>query len=75
MIDRAVADAAFLLKEGDVSAPVQGRFGTVLVQVLEIEPEKVRSFEDVSGELKQELGTARAKSRSRSCTTRSRTRV
>ena len=62
MIDRAVADAAFALKEGEVSAPVQGRFGTALVQVLEIEPEKVRSFEEVAGELKRELATARAKS-------------
>jgi peptidyl-prolyl cis-trans isomerase D len=62
VIDRAVADAAFALKEGEVSAPVQGRFGTVLVQVLKIEPEQVRSFEQVAGELKQELATARAKS-------------
>jgi peptidyl-prolyl cis-trans isomerase D len=62
MIDRGVADAAFALKEGEVSAPVQGRFGTVLVQVRKIEPEKVRPFEEVSGELKQELATARAKS-------------
>ena len=62
LIDRAVADAAFALKEGEVSAPVQGRFGTVLVQVLKIEPEQVRSFEQVAGELKQELATARAKS-------------
>jgi peptidyl-prolyl cis-trans isomerase D len=61
MIDRAVADAAFALKEGEVSAPIQGRFGTVLVQVLKIEPEKVRPFEEVAGELKQELATARAK--------------
>lgn len=61
MIDRAVADAAFALKEGEVSAPVQGRFGTVLVRVLKIEPEQVRSFESVAGELKQELATARAK--------------
>jgi peptidyl-prolyl cis-trans isomerase D len=61
MIDRAVADAAFALKEGEVSAPVQGRFGTVLVQVLKIEPEQVRPFEAVAGELKQELATARAK--------------
>ncbi len=62
LIDRAVADAAFALKPGEVSAPVQGRFGTVLVQVLKIEPEEVRSLEQVAGELKQELATARAKS-------------
>lgn len=62
VIDRAVADAAFALKEGEVSAPVKGRFGTVLVQVLKIEPEQVRSFDQVAGELKQELATARAKS-------------
>jgi len=62
MIDRPVADAAFALKEGEVSAPVQGRFGTVLVQALKIEPEQVRPLEQVAGELKQELATARAKS-------------
>ena len=61
MIDRAVADAAFSLKEGEVSAPVQGRFGTVLVQVLKIEPEQGRPFDQVAGELKQELAMARAK--------------
>ncbi len=61
MIDRAVADAAFSLKEGEVSAPVQGRFGTVLVQVLKIEPEQGRPFDQVAGELRQELATARAK--------------
>jgi peptidyl-prolyl cis-trans isomerase D len=62
VIDRAVADAAFGLKEGEVSAPVQGRFGTVLVQVLKIEPEQVRALEQVAPELKQELATTRAKS-------------
>lgn len=61
MIDRAVADAAFSLKQGDVSAPIQGRFGPVLVRVLKIEPEQVRSFQDVANELKQELATSRAK--------------
>ena len=61
VIDRAAADAAFALKEGEVSEPVQGRFGTVLVQVLKIEPEQVRPLEQVAGEIKQELATARAK--------------
>jgi peptidyl-prolyl cis-trans isomerase D len=61
VIDRAAADAAFALKEGEISAPVKGRFGTVLVQVLKIEPEQVRPFEQVAPELKQELATARAK--------------
>jgi peptidyl-prolyl cis-trans isomerase D len=61
IIDRAVADAAFALKEGDVSAPVQGRFGPVLVRVLKIEPEQARPFQEVAPEIKQELATSRAK--------------
>jgi peptidyl-prolyl cis-trans isomerase D len=61
VIDRAVADAAFALREGEVSAPIQGRFGIALVQVLKIELEQVRSYEEVAPELKKELATARAK--------------
>jgi peptidyl-prolyl cis-trans isomerase D len=61
LIDRAVAEAAFALKEGEVSPVVQGRFGPVLLRVIKIEPEQVRSFQDVAGELKQELAMARAK--------------
>ena len=43
MIDRAVADAAFALKEGEISAPIKGMFGTTLVHVVKIEPEKVQA--------------------------------
>ena len=62
MVDRAVADAAFALKQGEVSAPVEGRFGIVLVQVVKIEPATTRPFEEVAAELKQEMATERARS-------------
>jgi len=61
LIDRAVADAAFALPEGGVSAPVKGRFGTTLVRVLKIEPEKLRPFEQVEGEIRHDLALERAK--------------
>ena len=61
MVDRAVADAAFALKQGEVSAPIEGRFGTVLVQVARIEPASTKSLEEISAELKQQLAAERAK--------------
>ena len=61
MVDRAVADAAFALKEGEPSQPVQGRFGVAIVQVTKIEPEQVRSFEEAAPEIKREMATDRAK--------------
>jgi peptidyl-prolyl cis-trans isomerase D len=61
LIDRAVADAAFALPEGGVSAPVNGRFGTALVHVVKIEPEKMRPFEEVEGEIRHDLALERAK--------------
>jgi peptidyl-prolyl cis-trans isomerase D len=62
ILDRTVADAAFALKEGEVSAPVQGRFGTVLVRVVKIEPEKVPSFEEAAEQLRTDLANEKAKS-------------
>jgi peptidyl-prolyl cis-trans isomerase D len=61
LIDRAVADAAFALAEGGVSAPVKGRFGTALVHVVKIEPEKIKPFEEVEGEIRHDLALERAK--------------
>src|SRR5262252_2142791 len=39
IVEPAVADVAFALKQGEVSAPIQTRFGAVLVTVLQIVPE------------------------------------
>jgi peptidyl-prolyl cis-trans isomerase D len=61
VVDRAVADAAFALKTGDVSAPVQGRFGIAIVKAVSIEPGKTKSFDEVSADLKREIATERAK--------------
>ncbi len=61
VVDRDVADAAFALKAGEVSAPVQGRFGIAIVKVESIEPATTRPFEEVSAELKGDLATERAR--------------
>jgi peptidyl-prolyl cis-trans isomerase D len=61
IIDRAVADAAFALKEGETSAPVQGRFGVALIHVVKIEPEQIRPLADVAAEIKKSIATERAR--------------
>lgn len=61
IIDPAVADAAFTLKQGETSAAIQGRFGTVIVQVRTIEPATQRPYETVADSIKKTLGEQRAK--------------
>jgi peptidyl-prolyl cis-trans isomerase D len=61
VVDRAVGDAAFALKAGEVSAPIEGRFGIAIVKVEAIEPAKTRTFEEVSAELKKDLATEKAR--------------
>jgi len=62
IIDPAIADAAFSLKEGETSAPVQGRFGAVLLQVSKIEAGSTKPFEEVAPQIKQEIAASRARS-------------
>ena len=75
IIDPAVADAAFALKAGEVSEPVKGRFGTVLVRVSKIEPGAGHAVR--GGRRRDQAGrsrpSARADATRRRCTTRSRT--
>jgi peptidyl-prolyl cis-trans isomerase D len=61
MIDPAIADAAFSLAPDEVSQPVQGRFGTVLVKVGKIEPGVQPTYESVAPNLKREIAAERAR--------------
>ena len=61
IIDRAVADAAFALKEGETSTPVQGRFGVTLIHVVKVEPEQIRPLAEVAPQIKKTIATERAK--------------
>ena len=61
VIDPAVADAAFALKSGEVSQPVKGTFGTVLVEVSKIEPGIAKTYEAVAAQIKRELAESKAK--------------
>ncbi len=61
ILDPAIADSAFSLQSGEVSQPVQGRFGVALVKVGAIQPGVEPSYESVAKELKQEIATERAR--------------
>jgi peptidyl-prolyl cis-trans isomerase D len=61
IIDPAIADAAFSLPSGEVSQPVQGRFGVALVKIGKIEPGAEPSYESVAPNLKKEIAIERAR--------------
>lgn len=63
IIDPAIADAAFSLPSGEVSQPVQGRFGVALVKIGKIEPGVTPSFESVAAQVKKEIATERARTK------------
>jgi peptidyl-prolyl cis-trans isomerase D len=59
--DKAIADAAFALKQGEVSEPVKGRFGIALLRVNRIEPARPANYDEVAGDIKKEIAEERAK--------------
>jgi peptidyl-prolyl cis-trans isomerase D len=65
IVEPAVADAAFTLQEGEVSAPTQTRFGAALVTVLQIVPETTQPLADATQQLRSDIALERAKSQVR----------
>jgi peptidyl-prolyl cis-trans isomerase D len=63
IIDPAIADAAFSLPSGEVSQPVQGRFGVALVKIGKIEPGVTPTYESVAAQVKKEIATERARAK------------
>ena len=58
--DPRVADAAFALKEGEVSKPIQGQLGWAVVKVLKVTPGHTVTFEEVEPQIAQEVKTEAA---------------
>lgn len=60
LIDPAIADAAFSLERDAISEPIVGKFATVLVRVIEIEPGKTSTFEEVKEQVRDALSKRKA---------------
>jgi peptidyl-prolyl cis-trans isomerase D len=63
IIDPAIADAAFALPSGEISQPVQGRFGVALVKVGKVEAGSVPTYDSVAATIKKEIATANARAK------------
>ncbi len=50
-MEQNFADAAFALKQGELSEPVKTSFGYHLIRVTELSPAKIKPFEEVKDEL------------------------
>jgi peptidyl-prolyl cis-trans isomerase D len=60
IIDPKIADAAFSLKKDETSKAVEGQFTTVLLRATEIETGKIKTLDDVKGEVRDGLASERA---------------
>lgn len=60
-LDQKIADAAFTLAEGQVSAPVSGDLTTALLKVVKISPEVQKPLADVRGDVENRLKLDKAK--------------
>jgi len=53
--DRKVADAAFALKEGEVTGPLQGSLGTAIVKVTKVVPGHAVTLDEVRAKIEAEV--------------------
>jgi peptidyl-prolyl cis-trans isomerase D len=60
ILDKAVADAAFSLAQGQVSDPVEGQFSTVILRVTAIQPEVVKPLAEIKDALRADMAQRRA---------------
>ena len=58
--DPAIADTVFKLGPNEISQPVAGSFGTVLLRVTEITPEVVKPLAEVAAQIRKDLAVAEA---------------
>ncbi len=61
MVDPKVAKAAFTLKKGEISQPIQGEFVTALVYVQDVTKAVITPFKDVEKEIAGQLALEQAK--------------
>ncbi len=61
IFDKALAEAAFGLAQGAVSAPFKGQFGYMLARAAKVTPEAVRPLAEVVEQLKRDIAAQRAK--------------
>lgn len=61
LLDPAVADAAFALAANSVSGVIDGRFGPVIVRVTTVEPQVIKTFDEVKADIVKELATEKAR--------------
>jgi peptidyl-prolyl cis-trans isomerase D len=60
LIDPKIADAAFALERDKVSEVVEGRFTTVVLRVIEIDPGKESTFDEVKDKVRDKVAGERA---------------
>lgn len=61
LIDPAIADVVFSLERDKLSEVVDGKFATVLVRAIEIQPGEKSTFEGAKEKVRDELATTRAR--------------